>query len=164
MEAAVGLRPEHVDAVSFTHDAEGRPGAARSAPDQREVLRALLDVYVGRVPEELADAEAAKYADDHALDELSFAWAGGLEPGQPHYYRVHGGTLLAEYDNTQRGVNHVHTVWRDLARLRTSAATCWPTTTPTSTTTTDRRPDLDRSVGGEAPAGGPGGELRPPAR
>jgi hypothetical protein len=21
--------------------------------------------------------------------------------------------LLAEYDNTQRGANHVHTVWRD---------------------------------------------------
>ena len=39
----------------------------------------------------------------------------GIEPGQPHYYRVQGGTLLAEYDNTQRGVNHVHTVWRDLS-------------------------------------------------
>ena len=103
------------------------------------MLRALLDVYVGRVPEELADVQAAKYADDDALDELSFAWAGGLEPGQPHYYRVQGGTLLAEYDNTQRGVNHVHTVWRDLRSTRpaTSAATCWPTTTPTSTTTTD---------------------------
>ena len=36
------------------------------------------------------------------------------QPGEPHYYRVQGGTLLAEYDNTQRGVNHVHTVWRDL--------------------------------------------------
>ena len=80
-----------------------------------KLLRALLDVYVGRVPEELADAQVAKYAADEALDELSFAWAGGLEPGQPHYYRVQGGTLLAEYDNTQRGVNHVHTVWRDLA-------------------------------------------------
>ena len=67
------------------------------------------------MPEELADAQPAKYAADPALDELSFAWAGGLEPGQPHYYRVQGGTLLAEYDNTQRGVNHVHTVWRDLA-------------------------------------------------
>jgi hypothetical protein len=93
---------------------KGVPARALDA-GQREVLRALLDVYVGRVPEALADAQAAKYAADDALDELSFAWAGGLEPGQPHYYRVQGGTLLAEYDNTQRGVNHVHTVWRDLS-------------------------------------------------
>jgi hypothetical protein len=114
MERSVGLRPEHVDAISFSMTPKGVPARALGA-DQREVLRALLDVYVGRVPEELADLQAAKYAADDALDELSFAWAGGLETGEPHYYRVQGGTLLAEYDNTQRGVNHIHTVWRDLS-------------------------------------------------
>ena len=62
---------------------------------------------------ELAEAEVVKYASDDALDALHIAWAGGLEPGEGHYYRVHGPTLLAEYDNTQRGANHVHTVWRD---------------------------------------------------
>ena len=46
------------------------------------------------------------------MDALSFAWAGGLNAGEPHYYRIQGSRLLAEYDNTQRGVNHVHTVWR----------------------------------------------------
>jgi len=30
-------------------------------------------------------------------------------------YRLQGGSLLIEYDNTQRDVNHVHTVWRDLS-------------------------------------------------
>ena len=38
----------------------------------------------------------------------------GSSRAQPHYYRVQGARLLAEYDNTQRGVNHIHTVWRDL--------------------------------------------------
>ena len=71
-------------------------------------------MYVRRVPDELADAESARYAPEDALDELAFAWAGGLRPGEPHYYRVQGRGLLAEYDNTQRGVNHVHTVWRQL--------------------------------------------------
>ena len=66
-----------------------------------------------RVPDELADAESAKYAADGDLGELAFAWAGGIEPGQPHYYRIQGAQLLAEYDNTQRGVNHIHTVYRD---------------------------------------------------
>ncbi len=113
MEEAVGLRAEHLDALSFTRAPKGlRAAELRGA--QRDVLRQLLDVYVRRVPDELADGESAKYAADDDLDALSFAWAGGLEPGQPHYYRVQGARLLAEYDNTQRGVNHVHTVWRDL--------------------------------------------------
>jgi hypothetical protein len=44
---------------------------------------------------------------------LSFAWAGGAEPGVPHYYRVQGPRLLIEYDNAQRAGNHAHSVWRD---------------------------------------------------
>jgi Protein of unknown function (DUF3500) len=72
----------------------------------------VLDVYVGRIPDELAEAEAAKYAGER-LHALSFAWAGGTAAGEPHYYRIHGPRLLVEYDNTQRDANHVHSVWRD---------------------------------------------------
>ena len=65
-----------------------------------------------RIPDELADGETARLATDDVLDALAFAWAGGTEPGQPHYYRVQGGDLLVEYDNTQNDANHVHSVWR----------------------------------------------------
>jgi len=92
---------------------EGVPAADMSA-DQQEQLRALLDVYVGRLPEELAERENEKFAGAR-LAEVHFTWAGGTEPGQPHYYRLQGPHLLAEYDNTQRDVNHIHTVWRDPA-------------------------------------------------
>lgn len=110
-EKALGLRAQHLEAVSFTTTPKG---IAASALDdaQRELLRALLDVYVRRIPDALADGEAAKYT-GRLIDELHFAWAGGIEAGEPHYYRIQGPRLLAEYDNTQRSVNHVHTVWRD---------------------------------------------------
>ena len=49
-------------------------------------------------------------------DQIYFGWAGGLEVGQPHYYRVQGPTFLFELDNTQNNANHVHTVWRDLKK------------------------------------------------
>lgn len=111
MERAAGLRPEHVEALRLTDAPKGLPAAALR-PDQQEVLRALLDAYVRRVPDELADAEAEKYAGAR-IEALSFAWAGSLEPGEGHYYRVQGPRLLVEYDNTQRGANHVHSVWRD---------------------------------------------------
>lgn len=32
---------------------------------------------------------------------------------EPHYYRRQGPRFLAEWDNTQRGANHGHSVWRD---------------------------------------------------
>ena len=40
--------------------------------------------------------------------------AGDLR--SPFYYRVHGPTVLIEYDNTQNNANHIHSVWRDLER------------------------------------------------
>jgi hypothetical protein len=82
------------------------PGVAGSAlgADGRRLLGRLIEVYRGRVPADLAVAPA--------VDDVTFAWAGGLEPGQGHYYRLQAPGFLVEYDNTQDGANHVHTVWR----------------------------------------------------
>jgi hypothetical protein len=110
-ERKAGLLPENLEAVRLTAAPKGIAAADLSS-GQQDVLRALLDVYVARIPDALADEEAAKYRGQR-LGELRFAWAGGLEPGQGHYYRVQGPGLLLEYDNSQRDANHVHTVWRN---------------------------------------------------
>ena len=47
------------------------------------------------------------------IDSVHFAWAGGFEHREPHYYRLQGDRLLIEYDNTQNDANHIHSVWRD---------------------------------------------------
>ncbi|MHB0960595.1 MAG: DUF3500 domain-containing protein [Pirellulaceae bacterium] len=44
--------------------------------------------------------------------DMHFAWAGGWEPHQGHYYRIQTAQFLFEYDNTQNNANHVHAVWR----------------------------------------------------
>jgi hypothetical protein len=110
-EEKAGVRPEHHEAVRLTTRPKGL-AAADLTPAQQDQLRALLMVYLMRVPDELAEQEAAKFAGDR-LARVHFAWAGGTERHQPHYYRLQGPRLLVEYDNTQRDVNHVHTVWRD---------------------------------------------------
>ncbi|MCH9729649.1 MAG: DUF3500 domain-containing protein, partial [Actinomycetia bacterium] len=110
-EATAGVRPEHHRAVQLTNTPKGIPATALTA-GQRELLRAVLDIFIGRIPEELAEREAEKFAGDK-LEAVHFAWAGGVERGQPHYYRLQGPRLLAEYDNTQSDANHIHTVWRD---------------------------------------------------
>jgi hypothetical protein len=81
-------------------------------PKQREMLMRVVDAYVSvMAPDIAADRMAAlKKA---GLDKLTFAWAGAVERGQRHYYRVQGPTFLIEFDNTQNNGNHVHSVWRD---------------------------------------------------
>jgi hypothetical protein len=106
-----GITAADHDAVELTARAKGIP-ASDLDPGQRELLRAVLACYTGRVPSALADAAAARWA-GAGLDDVHLAWAGDTEPGRPHYYRLQGPRLLVEYDNTQREVNHAHSVWRD---------------------------------------------------
>lgn len=96
--------------LALTRDPKGLPARDLDA-GQRDLLRALLATYLGRVPDGLSPQ--AGYADDAALDAVHLAWAGPAEPGAPLYYRLQGPRLLIEYDNTQRDANHAHSVWRD---------------------------------------------------
>jgi Protein of unknown function (DUF3500) len=86
--------------------------AAGMLPQQRELLAGLLRQYLGRLPGPLAALQAERVLGER-LEAVHFGWAGGTEPGQPHYYRIQGPRLHIEYDNVQDGANHVHSVWRD---------------------------------------------------
>jgi hypothetical protein len=88
--------------------------AAKLTPAQRGLLMKLIEEYVRRVRPELA-SEDLKKIQQAGIEKLQFAWAGGIEKGEGHYYRVQGPTFLLEYDNTQNNNNHIHAVWRDFA-------------------------------------------------
>jgi hypothetical protein len=90
---------------------EGIPVSDMSAGAQGAFMR-LLGEYVMNVDSDVARFELGQ-VQDAGLDRLHFAWAGSLESGEGHYFRIHGPTILIEYDNTQGGANHVHPVWRD---------------------------------------------------
>jgi hypothetical protein len=91
-------------------------GLASSKLDdtQRQLLWKIIEEYVGRFRPDLAIPVADKLS-TVGWDKLTFAWAGGLERGQPNYYRVQTPEFVFEYDNTQNGANHAHAVWRDFA-------------------------------------------------
>jgi hypothetical protein len=84
----------------------------RLSDARRNAVVALVQEYLVRLRRELADVELARLR-EAGVENLHFAWAGALDPGQPHYYRIHGPTLLLEYDNTQENANHIHSVWHD---------------------------------------------------
>ncbi|TDI42075.1 MAG: DUF3500 domain-containing protein [Acidobacteria bacterium] len=82
-------------------------------PAQKEALLALVSHYAQRMRQEIAESTLERIR-EAGVDNIHFAWAGGNEPGDAHYYRIHGPTFLIEYDNTQNNANHIHTVWRNL--------------------------------------------------
>jgi len=79
---------------------------------QRSALEALVRHYLGRYDPAVATDQWSRLV-DAGLDGVTFAWAGPDEQGRGHYYAIRGPSLLIEYDNTQNGANHVHSVWRD---------------------------------------------------
>jgi len=88
-------------------------GAADMTEDQRELLINVVVEYTSRMPDDVADTRMNQIEKD-GKGHIHFAWAGSVNPGKGHYYRLHGPSFLIEYDNTQNNANHIHTVWRDL--------------------------------------------------
>lgn len=80
---------------------------------QKKLFLQLLNVYVKNYQLGFSKRLMEKI-EQAGIGNLSFSWAGSLQPGASHYYRIQGPMLLIEYDNTQNNANHVHTVVRDL--------------------------------------------------
>ena len=59
----------------------------------------LVRIYVDRFPD---------MARRPVADDLRFGWAGALEPGTAHYYRLAGPRFLVELDNTERRQSRPH--------------------------------------------------------
>ena len=81
---------------------------------QKRMLITLINELASMQPDIIADARMEAIRSE-GLDEIRFVWIGGIERGDPHYFRVQGASFLIEYDNTQNDANHVHLVWRDFA-------------------------------------------------
>jgi hypothetical protein len=95
----------------FDKPPAGVPLAALGG-DQRALALRLVETYARNMRSEVADDELRRMR-AAGLEQVHFAWAGPVDPARPHYYRIHGPTLLIEYDNTQNDANHVHSVWHD---------------------------------------------------
>jgi hypothetical protein len=92
--------------------------AAQMRPEQKEILRKLLDAYLRKLLPQVAEAEKRRL-EAAGFDRIHFAYAGGTEPRQPRTYRIQGPTFLVEFlnvqpDSARNPANHIHSVWRSL--------------------------------------------------
>ena len=79
--------------------------------DQKKQLLQILREFASNSRPEVVGPAMKQITE--AVDFLQFAWAGGTEKGDPHYFRIVGGDIfMVEYANTQNDANHAHAVWR----------------------------------------------------
>ncbi len=93
-------------------------GFAELEEAQQATMKKLVGSYAENMPKEIRDARIDAIL-KAGPENVRFAWAGALEPGIGHYYRIQGPTFLIEFVNTQpdpagNPANHIHCVWRDM--------------------------------------------------
>ncbi|MCM2373056.1 DUF3500 domain-containing protein [Aporhodopirellula aestuarii] len=91
---------------------------AKLDQSQKDILRDLISAYTDVAAGPVAAARRAQIQED-GWDQVQFAWAGAMEPGIGHYYRITGKRFLIEFVNTQSDpagnpANHIHCFYRDL--------------------------------------------------
>jgi uncharacterized protein DUF3500 len=107
-EQRLGIDEADLERLSFAPEPKGINVASLESSVQQRV-GGLVSHYVRR----LADALAEPILDANPSEMLHFAWSGSMEPREPHYYRIHGPSVLIEYANVQRHAGHIHAVLRD---------------------------------------------------
>jgi hypothetical protein len=86
--------------------------------EQRVILKNLLEVHVGHLRQEHAQARLAQVL--QYLTETYFSWIGECDDESPFYYRVQSPVILVEFvhqpgvafDNPEASRNHAHSLVR----------------------------------------------------
>ena len=110
-EAPLDILTYNSSKVSLPRE-EGLP-ASRMSGTQRELLMALISEYVNQVRSDVAEERLDAFK-ANGIDGIHLAWAGPVDKSKAHYYRLHGGDFVVEFDNRQDGANHIHSVYRDV--------------------------------------------------
>jgi len=112
LRTALGLTPELDEMVRYSQTPKGL-AAANMSSGQIDVLISLINVYLDHLPDVIQKSYRWCQEPDK-IQATTFAWAGPVEIGAPHYYRVQSPWFLIEYDCTQNEANHTHSVLRNI--------------------------------------------------
>ena len=77
-----------------------------------EMQQHWVQLIIAEAINNYTDEIAGQYLEQIDVESLSFAWMGGTQEGEGHYFRLQNDDFLFEFDNVQDQANHVHSVWR----------------------------------------------------
>ncbi|MEM0968753.1 MAG: DUF3500 domain-containing protein [Verrucomicrobiota bacterium] len=81
---------------------------------QRVALFAVIDLYVGDLPQSFAEMRRTELESE--TDQMTFGWWGPTEEGGDFSYRIQGPSLIIEYAGQDLGGDphdHLHSIYRD---------------------------------------------------
>jgi hypothetical protein len=105
--------PEDAEALRYVKAHPRGVAAGELDAGQQARLEALVECFLERSPLVMGEMDRVRGA---GFDALHFAWAGGTDYDEGHYYRVQGPVTVIEFNNTEDNANHAHSVWRDPTR------------------------------------------------
>lgn len=86
------------------------------ATAQQELLWELVETTcVEPWPSHIADQQQIRIREGDPAS-VHFAWAGGLNPGEMFYYRIHGDTFILEFTSVFGNPEHLHAIYHDPER------------------------------------------------
>ena len=86
-------------------------------PAQRRLFMSLLSEYAHNYEHNIAHIQMDRILNS-GLEKIHFSWAG-TDENKPYYYRIHGPSVIIEFDNhyppgrNSGPINHIHTVFRE---------------------------------------------------
>ncbi len=92
--------------------------ANKMTDKQRTILTKLIHSYANRQAPDVAQGLIER-VNTAGIDKVHFAWAGDVEPGKPHSYRIQGPTDVIQFlnvqaDSAKNPANHIHSSWSNL--------------------------------------------------
>ncbi|WP_435015497.1 DUF3500 domain-containing protein [Tundrisphaera sp. TA3] len=81
-------------------------------PEQVALLHKVIEAYYVNFPEPIRSDLQAQFRQGQS--PLYFAWYGPADTMQNHAFHIQGPTLYIDFNDTQNGVNHIHTFYRSL--------------------------------------------------
>jgi len=82
--------------------------------NMKTMLVDLVEVYLTRMPDDVAADRRSRLLEGSALDAIAFRWHGSIESREPHNYTIQSPTFIIEYAQSRGdSVGHIHTTWRE---------------------------------------------------
>lgn len=108
-------RLDDADRKALRFSRKVRSGLRLSSLDRRQwaLLERVVREYSDRIHESMSESYF-QYMMQDAAEQGSFVWAGDVEKGSSHYYRLELPRHLIEFCNAVDSGNHIHSELRDL--------------------------------------------------
>ena len=116
-KALLGPHPSNADVMTQTGKEahmKDRKGVryTEMSPKQQGFVEGIIKAWVENLTPSLAQEKLKRVMANK--NNLIFSWQGTFNTNELHYYSLKTDTFIIEFSNRDGGIQHYHTIWRDI--------------------------------------------------